>query len=273
MNENAEIDMDDVRTQHDGTNGHKGRVLAVVTSHDELGETGYPTGWWVSELAHPYLALTNAGYEIDVASPKGGRAPIDAWSDPNSEAAQTPADFVSTGFLENNVTRAKIEDTLALAEVDGHDYDSVFLVGGYGAVYDFPGNDEIVRLAREVWEEGGVVGSICHGAAALPSLVDNEGTRLVNGRTVTGFSKVEDREVESTVGAEFLESYVEDHIREAGGQYVSGEPFQPFAVTSEDGRLVTGQQQFSGEAFGEQLVAALETLPSTRAAGAESSPA
>lgn len=256
MSEN--IDMDDIRTHRDGTDGSVGRVLAVVTSHDELGETGYPTGWWVSELAHPYLALTNAGYEVDVASPRGGHAPIDAWSDPNDDAAQTPADFVSTGFLENDITRAKIVDTFALSEVDGHDYDAVFLVGGYGAVYDFPENDDIVRIAREVWEGDGVVGSICHGAAALPSLVGGDGASLVAGRTVTGFSKVEDKEVESTLGAEFLDRYVEDHIREAGGEYVSGEPFQPFAVTSEDGRLVTGQQQFSGEAFGEQLVAALD---------------
>jgi putative intracellular protease/amidase len=256
MSEN--IDMDDIRTHRDGFDGPVGRVLAVVTSHNELGETGYPTGWWVSELAHPYLALTNAGYEVDVASPEGGQAPVDAWSDPNDEAAQTPSDFVSTGFLENDVTRAKIMDTLVLSEVDGHDYAAVFLVGGYGAVYDFPGNDDIVRIARDVWEDGGVVGSICHGAAALPSLVTGDGTSLVAGRTVTGFSKVEDREVESTLGANFLDVYVEDHIREAGGEYVSGEPFGPFAVTSEDGRLVTGQQQFSGEVFGDHLVAALE---------------
>ena len=262
------VDMDDIRKRRDGTDGPAGRVLAVVTSHDELGETGYPTGWWVSELAHPYLSLTTAGYEVEVASPEGGRAPVDAWSDPNDEAAQTPTDFVSTGFLENDVTRAKIEDTLALADVDGTAYDAVFLVGGYGAVYDFPDNDDIVRVAREVWTVGGVVGSICHGAAALPSLVDADGIPLVEGRTVTGFSKVEDEEVESTVGAEFLDVYVEDLIRERGGDYVSGEPFQPFAVTSEDGRLVTGQQQFSGEVFGEQLVAALDARRSPRTAGA-----
>lgn len=252
------IDMDEIRSEHDAVAGNSGRVLAVVSSHDELGETGYPTGWWVSELAHPYLTLTEAGYVVDVASPAGGAAPVDAWSDPNDEAAQTPDDFVSSGFLENDETSAKIEETLTLADVDPAEYDAVFLVGGYGAMYDFPGNDDIARIGRDVWERGGVVGAICHGGAGLPDLVDSDGRRLVAGRTVTGFSKAEDREVEATLGAQFIDEYVEDRIRDAGGDYVSGGLFQPFAVTSADGRLVTGQQQFSGATFGEQFVAALE---------------
>jgi putative intracellular protease/amidase len=255
---NDTADMDEIRQRRDAETPPDGRVLAVVSSHDELGDTGYPTGWWVSELAHPYLALVEAGYTVDVASPAGGPAPVDAWSDPNDDQAQTPDDFVSTGFLENGVTRRKIEETIPLAAIGPDEYDAVFLVGGYGAMYDFPGNDDLVRIGRDVWERGGVVGAICHGAAGLSDLVDGAGRSLVAGRTVTGFSKAEDREVEETLGAGFIDVYVEDRIRDAGGDYVSGGLFQPFAVTSADGRLVTGQQQFSGATFGEQFVAALE---------------
>ncbi|MEM8599565.1 MAG: type 1 glutamine amidotransferase domain-containing protein [Bacteroidota bacterium] len=255
------VNMDDIRANRDAGTSSKGRVLAVVTSHDTLGATGYPTGYWISELSHPYLALTRAGYEVDVASPKGGAAPLDAWSDPNSEVAQNPDDFVSTGFLLNNTTRAKVEDTIQLADVDAADYVGVFFVGGYGGAYDLADDPDVQRIARDVWEGSGVVGAICHGAPALINVVLTDGTHLVEGRRLTGFSKPEDREVEETVGTPFLAgSYTEDHLRAKGAVYEYGGLFQPFAVTSDDGRLVTGQQQFSGEVFGEALAVALDQV-------------
>src|SRR5215469_2877575 len=108
--------MDNIRNL--ASRGSKGKVLAIVSSHDKLGDTGYPTGYWIAELAHPYLLLTDAGYEVDVASPKGGKAPVDAWSDPNSPVAQSPGDFVSTGLLENRFHNAKLLNTKQLVDID-----------------------------------------------------------------------------------------------------------------------------------------------------------
>ena len=255
----ADVNMDEIRARRDADHTSKGRVLAVVTSHDVLGATGYPTGYWISELSHPYLALTRAGYTVEVASPKGGPAPLDGWSDPDSDSAQSPGDFVSTGFLHNPETRALVDRTARLADVDAADYAAVFFVGGYGGAYDLADDPDVQRVARGVWEAGGVVGSICHGAPALVNVTLSDGSHLVGGRHLTGFSKAEDEEVETTVGTPFLEgSYTEDHLRAQGARYESGGLFQPFAVT--DGRLVTGQQQFSGEVFGEHLVAALDAV-------------
>ena len=253
----TDTNMDTIRSLRDASQEHKGKVLAIVTSHDRLGATGYPTGYWMSELAHPYLVLTRAGYEVDIASPKGGKAPVDAWSNPNSGVAQTPHDIVSTGMLENNVTKQKLENTLELTEIKSEDYVGAWLVGGYGAAFEFGENPEIARILSAIWEAGGIVGSICHGAPGLLNVRTPDGEYLVKGRELTGFSKPEDQEVEKTVGSQFLTFYVENELRARGARYHCGELFQPFAVVSGDGRLVTGQQQFSSEVFGEKLVAAL----------------
>jgi putative intracellular protease/amidase len=186
-----------------------GRVPAEVGSHDAFGGPGSPTGWRVSEPAQPYLAPTRAGYGVDVASPAGGAAPVDARSDPDDEAAQTPEGVVGTGVLENAATRRAGTGTTAHADVDASGYDGVSL-GGYGASYDFPGNEPLVRVAREVRGPCGVGGAVRHGAAALPSLVDDAGRPLVAGRTVTGRSRAEDEAVGERSGAILLDSCVED---------------------------------------------------------------
>lgn len=238
--------------------GQKGKVLAIVSSHDKLGDTGYPTGYWISELAHPYLLLDRAGYEVEVASPRGGKAPVDAWSDPNSDVAQNPNDFVSTGLLENRFHNKKLLNTKRLADIDPAEYVGVWLVGGYGAAFEFADDPNIPRIVEHIWNAGGIVGSICHGAPGLLEAKTKSGESLIKDRDMTGFSKAEDMEVEKVVGRPFLKFYVEDELRARGARYQSGELFQPFAVISQDGRLVTGQQQFSGQVFGQKLVEALD---------------
>lgn len=259
--------MDDIRRLRDAPRGQHGKVLAVVSSHDKLGDTGYPTGYWISELAHPYLLLWRAGYEVEVASPQGGKAPVDAWSDPNSPVAQNPDDFISTGLLENKLHHQKLLSTQRLAQIDPRDYVGVWLVGGYGAAFEFAQDPDIPRVLRDVWEAGGIVGSICHGAAGLLNVKTSNGEYLVKGQVLTGFSKAEDQQVEKVVGAPFLKYYVEDELGKRGAGYVRGELFQPFATSSENGRLVTGQQQFSGEVFGLKLLQALHNADSNRASG------
>jgi putative intracellular protease/amidase len=244
--------------------GRKSKVLAIVSSHDKLGDTGYPTGYWIAELAHPYLLLDQAGYEVEVASPKGGKAPVDAWSDPNSAVAQNPQDFISTGLLENRFHHKKLLNTKKLAEVNPAEYVAVWLVGGYGAAFEFADDPDIPRIVEHVWNSDGIVGSICHGAPGLLHARTKNGESLIKDREMTGFSKAEDREVEKVIGRPFLKFYVEDELRAHGARYRCGELFQPFAVVSEDGRLVTGQQQFSGQVFGQKLVEALDRAYANR---------
>jgi putative intracellular protease/amidase len=233
-------------------------VLAIVSSHDKLGDTGYRTGYWISELAHPYLLLWRAGYEVDVASPKGGKAPFDAWSDPNSPVAQNPDDIISIGLLENSVHNQKLFNTRKLSQIDAGEYVGVWLVGGYGAVFEFADDPYITRIVESIWNAGGIVGSICHGVLGLLHAKGPDGQYLIKDRELTGFSKTEDQEVEKIVGSHFLKFYAEDELRARGARYKWGGLFQPFAIVSEDGRLVTGQQQFSGEVFGERMLEALE---------------
>jgi putative intracellular protease/amidase len=248
--------METIRTR--ASRAQKGKVLAIVSSHDKLGDTGYPTGYWIAELAHPYLLLEQGSYEVEVASPKGGKAPVDPWSDPNSAVAQNPGDFVSTGLLENRFHNKKLLNTKRLADVDPAGYVGVWLVGGYGAAFEFDDDPDIPRVIEQIWNGGGIVGSICHGAPGLLRPKERRGERLIKNRVLTGFSKAEDKEVEKVVGRAFLKFYVEDELRAAGALYLSGEPFQPFAVVSDDGQLVTGQQQFSGQVFGQKLVETLD---------------
>ena len=183
---------------------------------------------------------------------------MDAWSDPNSPVAQNPEDFVSTGLLENKFHNRKLLNTRKLSSINPAEYVGSWLVGGYGAAFEFSDDPDIPRILQRIWDSGGVIGSICHGAPGLFSLRTPDGQYLIKGKDLTGFSKAEDQEVEKVVGSHFLRYYVEDELRARGAHYQHGELFQPFAVVSEDGRLVTGQQQFSGEVFGKKLVETLE---------------
>ena len=236
----------------------KGKVLAIVTSHDQLGGTGYRTGYWMPELAYPYLALMSAGYDVEVASPMGGRAPVDPYSDPGSPSSQ-PADALEcTKLLAHEDHRRKLANTLQLSAIKREDYVAVWLVGGYGAALEFGGDMVIPEVVQALWNAGGVVGAIGHGTHGLLHVKTSDENLLIAGRDVTGFSKAEDQAVEQAVGFSFLPSYIEDELRVRSARYQCSDPFQPFAVASEDGRLVTGQQMFSGDVFGKKFIDALE---------------
>ena len=252
------ININHINALADAGRSRKGMVLAIVTSHDRLGDTGYGTGYSMPELAYPYLALTRAGYQVDVASPRGGKAPLDPYSDPNSSATQNPDDLVCTGLLTNRAHSGKLENTFKLSEILPDAYIGAWLVGGYGAALEFGGDEDIPRILGALWDVGGVVGAISHGTHGLLNVRTSNGPLLISGRDLTGFAKSEDEEVERVVGSHFLPCYVEDELRARGARYRCAALFQPFAITSEDGRLVTGQQLFSADVFAEQLTEALE---------------
>ncbi len=218
------------------------RALIVVTSHGTMGETGEPTGYYLSEVVHPYFALHEAGIEVDFASPEGGKAPADPKSlklDEDEELAR---------FWNDASLRGRLEATVPLGQVDAGDYDAILFAGGHGTMWDFPTDANVARLGREIFESDGVVAAVCHGPAALVGITLSDGTPIVQGRDITTFSDVEEAKVELTDTVPFL---LETRLREQGGQVTTAEPWQAHAVV--DGRLVTGQNPASAREVGEAV--------------------
>jgi putative intracellular protease/amidase len=236
----------------------KKRVLIVVTSHENLGKTRYPTGLWLSELTHPYFVLIDHGIEVDIASPKGGKAPIDPHSDPRSPNSISKDDLISIRFLNSPKSLEKIENTKRISEVNPEDYDAILFSGGSGAVFDYPDNPDIHNNIRSIWECGKIVSSVCAGGSALLNVKLSNGKYLIKGMTVTAFDNEEANMAQQLVGTEYLPFYLENEIPKRGGTFKhAAAPNTPFVVVSGGGRLITAQQNFSGSALGNKLVEAL----------------
>lgn len=219
------------------------KILMILTSHDHLGATGEKTGLWLEELAAPYVEFTRAGAQVDLASPKGGRAPVD----PRSEAA--PSAEVRA-FLADPEAARKLDRTLRLADVDVSRYQAVFVAGGHGVMWDLPGDQALIALLSGAASAGKVVAAVCHGPAALVN-VEVAGVPLVRGKRVAGFSNEEERLVKLDQVVPFL---LEDRLRALGGEYQRGPTWQPFAVR--DGKLVTGQNPASSTLVAREVLKA-----------------
>jgi putative intracellular protease/amidase len=211
-------------------------ALIVLTSHDTIGDTGRPTGFHAGEAAAPWVVFGQAGYEIDIASIRGGRPPVDGRDE--SDDAQKVL------FAEAN-----LDDTTRLADVDPTAYDVVFFAGGHGTMWDFPNEPAVQRVAAQVYERGGVVAAVCHGPAALVNVQLGDGSYLVDGKRVGSFTNHE----EQIVGlAETVPFLLADALVERGAEHVPGAPWTSKVVV--DGRLVTGQNPQSARGVAEHVV-------------------
>jgi putative intracellular protease/amidase len=223
------------------------KVLMVLTSHDRLGNTGHKTGFWLEEFAAPYYILRDAGLDVTLASPKGGQPPLDPKSDdPKSETE------AMRRFKNDPATKAALAQTVELSEVSPGDYDAIFYPGGHGPLWDLAENKDSIRLIETMYAAGKPVGAVCHGPAALRRAKAPDGTPLVRGKAVTGFSNTEEAAVGLTDVVPFS---VEDMLKQNGGEYSKAENWQPHAVTA--GNLVTGQNPASSEATARALVGLL----------------
>ncbi len=221
------------------------KVLIVVTSHAKLGETGEKTGFWLEELAVPYLALTRAGAKVDIASPEGGKPPADPKSEKDASAEVR-------AFQADREATAKLSNTKRLSSVEIGDYDAIFVAGGHGVMWDLTTSKELASLLAGTFERGGVVAAVCHGPAALAPVVLSDGAPLIRGRKVTGFSDAEEKAAKLDSIVPFL---IETRFRELGGKYENAAMWQPHAVR--DGRLVTGQNPASSGPVAREVLAAL----------------
>ncbi|MEW2443619.1 type 1 glutamine amidotransferase domain-containing protein [Micromonospora marina] len=212
------------------------RALIALTSHSELGRTGRSTGYYVGEAAEPWEVFRAAGYDVDLASVAGGEPPVDG----RDENDSTQNDFLAT---------AGVTDTPKAADVDPDGYDVILFAGGHGTMWDFPDDPDLARIARSVYERGGVVAAVCHGPAALVNLTLSDGSRLVAGKRVAGFTNSEEAAVGLTDEVPFL---LADKLGEAGAQHVPAPDFTEHVVV--DGRLVTGQNPQSARAVADAVV-------------------
>lgn len=224
------------------------KILFVLTSHDQLGDTGKKTGFWVEEFAAPYYTLLDKGAEITVATPKGGQAPIDPSSD--TEDAQTKD---TKRFKEDKEAQEIIANTKVLANVNANDFDAVFYPGGHGPLWDLANDLTSVKLIETFNEQEKPIAFVCHAPAALKRVSGTDGNPLVKGKKVTGFTNSEEEAVQLTEIVPFL---VEDMLQENGGIYSKKEDWAAYAV--QDGNLITGQNPASSEVVAEKLLAALK---------------
>jgi putative intracellular protease/amidase len=211
------------------------KVLMVLTSHSQLGDTGKKTGLWLEEFAAPYYVFKDAGAEVVLASPKGGQPPLD----PKSEEADAQTEATQR-FKRDTVAQAALAHTAKLSEVAGQGVDILFYPGGHGPMWDLAEDADSIGLIESMAAVGKTVAAVCHAPAVLRHAKAADGTPLVKGRKITGFTNTEEAAVQLTDVVPFL---VEDMLTSNGGIYSKGPDFQPHVVI--DGQLITGQNPAS----------------------------
>jgi putative intracellular protease/amidase len=224
------------------------KVLIVLTSHSELGNTGEKTGFWVEEFAAPYYVLADAGAELTLSSPKGGQPPID----PKSELPDFQTEATHR-FDKDTALQEKLAKTVKLSEVNAADYDAVFYPGGHGPMWDLANDTTSIQLIETFYQQQKPIALVCHAPAALVKVNAENGDPLVKGKQVTGFSNSEEEAVQLTDVVPFL---LEDELKNLGGIYSKGADWGPYV--KKDGLLITGQNPGSSENAALELLNALK---------------
>jgi putative intracellular protease/amidase len=246
---------DQHREAVDVTRSRRPKVLMVVANPRTATTIGWPVGFWAAELTHPYYEFTRVRYDVVIASPDGGKVEVDALSDPRDESKWSAEDLISMGFLNTPELAGLLEDTPKLADLDLGEFDAIVVCGGAAPMFQFRDNEDLKRTLAAFYEAEKPTAVLCHGVAALIDLQLSDGSYLVEGKTVTGFADVEEDFSDNAVGQQVMPFRIEDELRKRGANYVQGGLFKAFAVR--DGRLITGQQQYSGAKVAELVIEAL----------------
>ena len=235
---------------------HPKRIVIVASNPAVSEQTRAPIGFWWAELSHPFLELTERGYEVDIASPDGGALEADSWSDPRDKSGYSAEDLISLGFLNSPAHMKLVEETKPLGAVSVDDYDGTLLVGGQGPMYTFFADERVHALVASFYEAGKVTAVICHATCVLLKTRLSDGRLLVEGKTWTGFANSEERFVDDFVGLKVQPFWIEDEARKLpNSNFIVSGRFKPHAVR--DGNLITGQQQYSGRAAARLMIEAL----------------
>ncbi|MDP2635290.1 MULTISPECIES: type 1 glutamine amidotransferase domain-containing protein [unclassified Pseudoalteromonas] len=223
------------------------KILMVLTSHADLGNTGEKTGFWVEEFAAPYYAFIDAGAEVTLASPEGGQPPID----PTSTLADFETDATKR-YDNDSAAKTLMANTQILSEVNASDFDAAFYPGGHGPLWDLVDNADSINLIENFIQQQKPVAAVCHASAAFLNIKDTDGNALVAGKKVTGFSNTEEAAVQLTDIVPFL---VEDELIKKGGDYQKTDDWGVLAL--EDGLVITGQNPASSELAAKKLLTKL----------------
>jgi putative intracellular protease/amidase len=234
-------------------NKSRPKRVAIVIANPAISTTsGWPVGFWWSELTHPYYAFHEAGYEVEVFSPSGGKCDADGMSDPRDPSGYSASDLVSLGFIHTASLAALVERTKPVSEIDVSRFDAIVVAGGQAPMFSFEAADALHRKFVEFYEAGKVAAALCHGVSVLRFAKLSNGEPLVKGKTVTGFANVEEDFADNAVwdmgalprGTHLMPWRIEDELRKLGANFIQGGLWRGFAVR--DGNLITGQQNFSG---------------------------
>src|SRR5579864_9446893 len=239
------------------------RVAIVLSNPAVATTTGWPVGFWWSELSHPYFVLTEKGYEIEVFSPDGGKCEGDAMSDPRDPSGYSASDLISMGFISTPALTALVQNTKKVSEIDVNKFDGILVAGGQAPMSTFEKATSLHKKFAEFFEAGKVACAMCHGVAILRYARLSNGEYLAKGKTVTGFANVEEDYADNAVWSMGLLSRdkhvmpwrIEDELKKIGANYIQAGLWRGFATR--DGNLVTGQQNFSGTETAEAIAAAL----------------
>jgi putative intracellular protease/amidase len=242
---------------------HPKRVAIVLANPAISASTGWPVGFWWSELTHPYLAFHEAGYQVELFSPNGGKCEPDAMSDPRDPSGYSAGDLISMGFIATPALAKLIEETRPVSAIDVKQFDAIVVAGGQAPMSTFDTATALHEKFVEFYEAGKIAAALCHGVAVLRYARLSNGEPLVKGKTVTGFANVEEEFADNAVwtykllpqGKHIMPWRIEDELKKLGGNYIQAGLWRGFATR--DGNLITGQQNFSGAETAELII---ETL-------------
>ncbi|NWF65620.1 MAG: type 1 glutamine amidotransferase domain-containing protein [Chloroflexi bacterium] len=231
-------------------------ILMVVANPSVSTTTGWPVGFWASELIHPYDAFVRQGYEVTVASPNGGKVELDAYSDPRDASGYSKDDTLSVDYLKREEFVALLENTARVSDLRATDFDAIVVVGGQSPMFTFKDAVGLHALFMDFFKSGKTSAALCHGTSLLLYLTNSDGTPFVKGRKMTGFANSEEDFADKAVGRKLMPFRIEDEAKKMGAQFTTKPAFQPYAVR--DGNLITGQQQHSGGEVAKLVISALE---------------
>ncbi len=239
------------------------RVAIVIANPATSSTSGWPVGFWWSELTHPYYAFHEVGYEVEVFSPAGGTCEADGMSDPRDASGYSASDLISMGFIHTPSLRALVEDTRAVDQIRVDDFDAIVVAGGQAPMFSFADATALHRKFVEFFEADKIACALCHGVALLRYAKLSNGEMLAAGRTVTGFANVEEDFADEAVwsmgalprGTHLMPWRIEDELRKLGANFVQAGMWRGYAVR--DGNLITGQQNFSGAETAALVIEAL----------------
>jgi putative intracellular protease/amidase len=224
--------------------GRKRRILMVVSNPAVSNTTGWPVGFWAAELIHAYKLFTENGYNVTIASPKGGRVEIDALSDPRDPSGYSKDDTISLGYLNDRKFTSLLDNTARVNDLSSNGFDAIVVVGGQGPMFTFKEETGLQNTFLEFYNKGKVSAALCHGTSLLLYLKDKDGKPLIKGKKITGFTDEEEDFADKTVGKKVMPFRIEDEAKKLGAEFQKAASFEPFAI--KEGNLITGQQQHSG---------------------------